>query len=145
MTAYGQAVIRLGVGVFWLYFASQKWRGVGWMQPLITQAAERNPIPGLHQLLADLVVPNWFPFALAQSAAETVVGVLLVLGLAVRPAAWTGVLLAINLSLTVAFLLSDAGLRWFYYLAVLASLAVAVNGAGALSLAGLLGGRLRRP
>lgn len=136
MIAYGQTLVRLGVAGYWLYFASQKWRGVGWMQPLIVQSAQRNPVPGLHQFLVQVVAPNWNLFALAQGAGETAVGILLLLGLVARPAAWLGVLLAANLSLTVAFLLTDEGLRWFYYLAVVANLAVAVNGPGALSVGG---------
>ena len=50
-----RGVFRIVVGIFWLYFASQKWGGVGWMQPLIQDAAAFNPIPGLHELLAVVV------------------------------------------------------------------------------------------
>ena len=114
-----RGVFRIVVGIFWLYFASQKWGGVGWMRPLIENAAAYNPIPGLHELLAVVVAPNWFIFAVAQAVAETVVGVLLVLGLATRRAALLGLLLALNLALGVAFESSDLGLRWLYYLAVL--------------------------
>lgn len=129
-----RTVIRLGVGAFWLYFASQKWHGLGWMRPLMMQSAVHNPVPGLHEFLVVVVSPHWQAFALAQTLGETLVGALLVLGLATRAAAWLGVLLALNLSLTVAFLVSpDTGFRWLYYLAVLADLAVAVNGPGALA------------
>jgi uncharacterized membrane protein YphA (DoxX/SURF4 family) len=114
-----RGVFRIVVGIFWLYFASQKWGGVGWMQPLIQGAASVNPIPGLHELLAVVVAPNWFPFALAEAIAETIVGVLLVLGLATRKSAVLGLLLALNLALVVAFEVSDIGSRWIYYLAVL--------------------------
>ena len=144
MSGLGQTLVRLGVGAFWLYFASQKWRGVDWMRPLIVQSAERNPLPGLHELLAAVVAPNWHLFALAQAAGETLVGALLLLGLFTRGAAWLGVLLAVDLSLTVAFLVPDVGLRWFYYLAVLANLAVAVGGPGALALEGGVRRRWRR-
>ena len=41
-------------------------------------------------------------------------------------------------SANVAFTISDIGLRWLYYLAVFASLAVAVNGPGSLALERLL-------
>lgn len=112
-------MFRVVVGIFWLYFASQKWGGVAWMQPLIQGAAAVNPIPGLHELLAVVVAPNWFVFAVAQAAAETIVGVFLVLGLATRKAAVVGLLLALNLALVVAFESSDLGIRWIYYLAVL--------------------------
>jgi uncharacterized membrane protein YphA (DoxX/SURF4 family) len=114
-----RAVFRIVVGIFWLYFASQKWGGVGWMKPLIQGAAAVNPIPGLHQLLAVAVAPNWYLAAVGQGIAETVVGVLLVLGLATRKAAVLGLLLALNLALVVAWEASDIGFRFLYYLAVI--------------------------
>jgi len=124
-------VLRIAVGLYWLYFASQKWQGVGWMQPLIRKSAAVNPIPGLHELLVQVVAPNWFWFALAQSAAETVVGVLLVVGLATRKASLLGLLLAVNLALTVAFLVGpDTGFRWLYYLAVLVNAQLFFSEAG---------------
>jgi uncharacterized membrane protein YphA (DoxX/SURF4 family) len=115
-----RSVFRVVIGVFWLYFASQKWAGVAWMQPLIQGAAAVNPIPGLHQFLAVVVAPNWYPAAVGQGIAETLVGVLLVLGLATRPAAILGFLLALNLALVVAFE-AEVGFRWMYYLAVIAN------------------------
>ena len=114
-----RGLFRVVVGVFWLYFASQKWGGVAWMRPLIEAAPALNPIPGLHELLAVVVAPNWFLFAVVQAVAETVVGILLVLGLATRRAAVLGLLLALNLALVVAFESTDLGFRWLYYLAVL--------------------------
>jgi uncharacterized membrane protein YphA (DoxX/SURF4 family) len=116
---FWRGVFRIVVGIFWLYFASQKWGGVGWMRPLIQGAASANPIPGLHELLAVVVAPNWFLFAVAQAIVETIVGILLVLGLATRKVAVLGLLLALNLALVVAFEVSDIGSRWIYYLAVL--------------------------
>ncbi len=70
------SLFRIVVGVYWLYFASQKWQGIGWMHPVLVEAARVNPIPGLHELLVSVVVPNWVPFALAQSAGETTVAIL---------------------------------------------------------------------
>jgi uncharacterized membrane protein YphA (DoxX/SURF4 family) len=133
-----QAVCRVGVGAYWLYFASQKWHGVAWVHPLMVTAAARNPIPGVHELLVQVVVPNWQLFAQAQTVGETVVGALLVLGLATRPAAALAVLLSLGLSLSIAFDVSDIGVRWLYYLGVLASLGIAVNGSGWLALEWLL-------
>jgi uncharacterized membrane protein YphA (DoxX/SURF4 family) len=121
------------VGLFWLYFASQKWQGVGWMKGLIESTARANPIPGLHEILVSVVAPNWLPFALAQAAGETVAGVLLVLGLATRWAGVLGFLLAANLALTVAFGVSDGGLRWLYYLAVVVNAQVVVSGPGPIA------------
>jgi uncharacterized membrane protein YphA (DoxX/SURF4 family) len=131
-----RSVFRIGMGVYWLYFASQKWppRGIDWMHSLMVDAGQKSPIPVLHDFLVQVVTPNWQVFAIAQGIGETVVGALLVIGLATRPAALIGALLALNVSLTVAFLEPDVGLRWVYYLAVLASLDVAVNGGGSLAL-----------
>ena len=129
-----RAVFRVVTGVFWLYFASQKWNGVGWMRPLIQGAAAVNPIPGLHEFLAVVVSPNWYPAAVGQGIAETVCGVLLVLGLATRKAAVLGFLLALNLCLVVAWEAGDLGFRWLYYLALLVNAELVFAGAGALAL-----------
>ena len=48
---YWPSLLRLTVGLFWLYFASQKWNGVDWMKGVIKGTADANPIPGLHQFL----------------------------------------------------------------------------------------------
>jgi uncharacterized membrane protein YphA (DoxX/SURF4 family) len=128
------SLFRVVVGLYWLYFASQKWQGVGWMKPLMETAARVNPIPGLHELLVSVVVPNWLPFALAQSVGETVTAVFLILGLATRWAGVLGFLLAVNLALTVAFTVSDGGFRWLYYLAVLVNAQVIVSGPGPFAL-----------
>jgi uncharacterized membrane protein YphA (DoxX/SURF4 family) len=122
------------VGLYWLYFASQKWQGVEWMHPLITQSANANPIPGLHEFLVTVVAPNWLPFALAQAAGETVVAVLLILGLAGRWAGVLGTLLAGGVALTVAFAVNDDGFRWLYYLGVLVNAQVIVSGPGPYAL-----------
>jgi uncharacterized membrane protein YphA (DoxX/SURF4 family) len=99
-----------------------------------TSTAHANPIPGLHEFLVSVVVPNWQVFALGQAAGETVVGVLLILGLGTRWAAILALLLAVNLALTVAFAVSDVGIRWLYYLAVLVSAQVIVSGPGPFAL-----------
>jgi len=69
------SVFRIVVGLFWLYYASQKWQGVGWMHSLFISTAKANPIPGLHEFLVQIAVPNWFLFAVAQGGGETVVAV----------------------------------------------------------------------
>lgn len=137
-----QSLFRIGLGVYWLYFASQKYpapyglppHGIEWVHPLLQKAADVNPIPGLHEFLVQIVVPNWSTFAIAQTVGETVVGVLLVLGLATRLAGLGAFLLAANLSLTVAFTVGDSGVAWLYYLPVLLGLEVLVNGGGALAI-----------
>ncbi len=140
---FWHSLFRIGVGAYWLYFAAQKWPapigiapgpGISWMHDYIQRSAQANPIPQLHDFLASVVLPHWQYFATAQAVGETVVGVLLILGLATRPAGLIGTLLGLNLSLTVAFLVGDIGLRWLYYLGALASFEVFVTGAGSLAL-----------
>lgn len=128
------SLFRIVVGLYWLYFASQKWQGIGWMRPVLVDAARVNPIPGLHQLLVSVVVPNWVPFALAQTAGETVVAILLILGLASRWAGILGSLLAAGLALTVAFAVNDDGFRWLYYLGVLVNAQLIASGPGPYAL-----------
>ncbi|HET7338110.1 MAG TPA: DoxX family membrane protein [Candidatus Dormibacteraeota bacterium] len=128
------SLFRIVVGLYWLYFASQKWQGVGWMHALMESMAKANPIPGLHELLVTVIAPNWLPFALGDAVLETLVAVLLILGLASRWAAILGFLLASGLALTVAFAVSDNGFRWLYYLAVLVNAQVIVSGPGPYAL-----------
>ena len=122
------------VGLYWLYFASMKWQGVGWMKGLIQSASAANPIPGLHEILAQVVAPNWFLFAIAQTAGETIVAILLILGLGTRWAGILGLLFASSLALVVAFEVNDDGFRWLYYLAVLVNAQVIVSGPGPYAL-----------
>jgi uncharacterized membrane protein YphA (DoxX/SURF4 family) len=127
------SLFRIAVGLYWLYYASQKWQGVDWMKGLIQATASANPIPGLHEFLVQVVAPNWFAFAIAQAVGETVVAVLLIIGLGTRWAGALGFLLAINLALTVAFAV-DPGFRWLYYLAVLVNAQVIISGPGPYAL-----------
>jgi uncharacterized membrane protein YphA (DoxX/SURF4 family) len=138
------SLFRIVVGLFWLYYASQKWQGIDWMHGLMISTAKANPIPGLHEFLVSVVVPNWHIFALGQAVGETVVAVLLILGLGTRWVAILGLLLALNLALTVAFA-ADPGFRFLYYLAVLVNAQVIVSGPGpfALSRFGWVPGFLR--
>jgi len=128
------SIFRIFVGIFWLYFASTKWQTVEWTRGLIQSAAADNPIPGLKEFLTNVVAPNWFAFSVAQTVAETVVAILLILGLATRWASIGGLLLAANLALVVAFQVSDPGFRWLYYLAVLVNAQVIISGAGPIAL-----------
>ena len=134
MAAAWSSVFRITVGLYWLYFASTKWLGVGWVQGLLQTAGAANPIPGLRELLTNLVAPNWFIFAVGQTVGETVVGILLLLGLATRWAGILGLLLATGLALTVGFEVKDDGFRWLYFLAVLVNAQVIASGAGPIAL-----------
>src|SRR5260370_41309940 len=128
------SLLRFTVGVYWLYFASMKWTGVDWMKGLIQSAGAANPIPGLREILINVVAPNWFIFSVVQTIGETVVAILLIVGLATRWAALLGLMLAIGLALVVAFEVKDDGFRWLYYLAVLVNAQVIVSGAGSFAL-----------
>lgn len=128
------SVFRIFVGLYWLYFASTKWSGVDWVRGLMQSAGAANPIPGLREFLTQVVGPNWHLFAIAQTTGETVVAILLILGLATRWAGIGGLLLAIGLALVVAFEVADPGFRWLYYLAVLVNAQVIVSGAGPYAL-----------
>lgn len=128
------SLFRIVVGLYWLYFASQKWQGVGWMHGVMDSMAKDNPIPGLHEVLVSFVAPNWFLFALAEAAGETLVAVLLILGLATRGAGILGLLMATGLALTVAFGVNDDGFRWLYYLGVLVNAQVIASGSGPIAL-----------
>lgn len=128
------SLFRVVVGIYWLYFASQKWQGVGWMHGVMVQMAKANPIPGLHEVLVSVVVPSWMVFALAEAVGETVVAVLLIVGLATRWVGVLGFLLAAGIALTVAFAVNDDGFRWLYYLGVLVNAQVIVSGPGPIAL-----------
>jgi uncharacterized membrane protein YphA (DoxX/SURF4 family) len=134
LVAAWPSMFRAIVGLYWLYFASAKWNGVEWVHGLMESAGPSNPIPGLREILINVVAPNWFLFAVGQTIAETVAGVLLLLGLATRWAAILGLLLAANLALVVAFEVKDPGFRWLYYLGVLVNAQVIVAGAGPYAL-----------
>jgi uncharacterized membrane protein YphA (DoxX/SURF4 family) len=98
------------------------------------EAGPANPIPGLRELLTQVVAPNWLLFAVAQTAGETLVAVLLIFGIGTRSAAILGLLLAAGLALTVGFEVKDDGFRWLYYLAVLVNAQVIASGAGPIAL-----------
>ena len=134
MTQAWPSLFRIAVGLYWLYFASTKWLGVGWVQGLMQSAGPANPIPGLRELLTNVVAPNWFIFAVGQTVGETVVAILLILGLATRWAGILGLLLATGLALSVGFEVKDDGFRWLYYLAVLVNAQVIASGAGFIAL-----------
>jgi len=124
------SLFRFAVGLYWLYFASTKWLGVEWVHGLMQSAGPANPIPGLREFLTNVVAPNWFLFAVAQTLGETVVAIFLIFGFATRWAAIGGLLLAVNLALVVAFEVTDPGFRWLYYLGVVVNAQVIVSGAG---------------
>lgn len=134
MSAFWQSVFRIGVGFFWLFFAYTSWNGTGPSAVAIESGFHTNPLPGVHELLVAVVLPNWTWFSLLQTAGEVIVGALLILGLFTRMAGIIGTVLAFNLAVTVAFIEPSIVNRWVYYLLALANAEIAFNGPGALSL-----------
>lgn len=114
-----RSIFRIAAGLYWLYFAAQVGTAFAALRAPIQDAAAISTVPGLHEFLVSVVAPNWYPFAVAQIAVEAAVGICLVLGVAVRKAAFAGVILALYLALTFAYLTDNAGARWLYYLSVL--------------------------
>lgn len=134
MAAFWQSVFRIGVGFFWLFFAYQSWVGGGPSPNVVQGGFVANPVPGVHELLVQVVLPNWTWFSLLQTAGEVIVGASLILGLFTRLGAVIGTVLALNLALTVAFVEPSIVNRWVYYLLALANVELAFNGPGGLSL-----------
>jgi uncharacterized membrane protein YphA (DoxX/SURF4 family) len=129
-----RSIFRIAVGAYWLYFASTKWTGLDWTRGVIQHAAAANPVPGLRQLLVEVVAPNWYAFSLAQTIGETLVAVLLIAGLATRAAAVLGSLLALGLAVLLSVAVFDVGFRWLYYLGILVNVEVVFTGPGRLAL-----------
>ena len=79
---------------------------------IIQHNAAHHPVAIYHDLVFNVLVPNWSVFGPLVGLAEMTAGVLLVLGLA----SWVGALLAALLSLHIQF--SDATGPWLYEYAV---------------------------
>ncbi|MEM4342351.1 MAG: DoxX family membrane protein [Candidatus Caldarchaeum sp.] len=122
-------LLRLAVGGFWLFFASQRWLDRAWVKPLLETAADGNYLPFYRDLLRQ-AAQSWETVTLAVTAAETIVGVMIVLGFFPRAAAAAGAFIALNLWLTFSFCncpwnRTDAPqVFWFYFSAFLLNLAV---------------------
>jgi len=122
-------VLRLSLAGFWLFFASQRWFDRGWVREVFTTAALGNYIPFYSYILRELTT-SWEVLALAITASETVVGIMLLLGIYARIAAIIGAFIAANLWLTFSFCdcswnrQDPAQVFWFYFSAFLLNLAV---------------------
>jgi uncharacterized membrane protein YphA (DoxX/SURF4 family) len=79
---------------------------------IIQHNASHHPVGLYHDLVFNLLVPNWALFGPLVGLAEVSAGLLLVLGLA----SWLGALLAALLSLHIQF--SDANGPWLFEYAV---------------------------
>jgi uncharacterized membrane protein YphA (DoxX/SURF4 family) len=122
--------LRLIVGVYWLYFSSQKWFDYSWVKPVLDLAAVDNPIPAFRSILMEFVIPNWQTLTGSQTVMEAVIGVLLLLGLLTRVAGILGAVLATGLLAVFLGSLDAPVFIWFYILSALMSLSVALLDAG---------------
>lgn len=119
------AMIRTTLGVYWIYFSSQRWLDYSWAKDLLIDAAKANTLPIYGEILRSMAVPNWEIVIVTQTVLEAIVGFLLLLGLLTRLSAIVGVVLAVNLTLTFTPSASDFGLVfWFYLLSVVANASV---------------------
>ncbi len=121
--------LRFSVGGFWLYFASQRWFDRSWVRDVFMTAAYGNYLPFYGEFLRSLT-GLWEIVALAVTAAETAVGILIVMGVFPRAAAAAGAFIALNLWLTFSFcscwwnVTDMPQVFWFYFSAFLLNLAV---------------------
>jgi uncharacterized membrane protein YphA (DoxX/SURF4 family) len=121
--------LRLSTGLFWLFFASQRWLDISWVRDLFTTAAVNNYLP-VYGVLLRTLMDSWYYVALFVTVAETAIGLMLVLGIFPRLAGGVGALIALNLLLTFSFCdcpwnTADAPMVfWFYFSAFLLNLAV---------------------
>src|SRR5256885_15358808 len=117
LSKYWPSLLRITVGLYWLYFASQKWNGVDWMKSVIMGTADANPIPGLHQFLESVVAPNWFVFGVPQGIGERVVPVLAMFGLPSRGVGLLGLLVAAQPAVAIGVVIDGDRLRRVFLLA----------------------------
>ena len=123
-------VLRLVVGVYWVYFSSQKWFDSGWVKPVLDQAANNNPIPTMRTFLMASVIPNWQILTSAQTILEAAIGIMLLVGLLTRVAGTLGAVLAFTLLATFLGSLDAPVVVWFYLFSALMSLCVAMLDCG---------------
>jgi len=98
-----QLALRLSIGFYWLYFASQRWLSVEWVEGLLKTAAEGNYVPLYGDILRAAVELEWRSLAWTITIAETIVGLMIILGILVKVAGATGALIDLNLLMTFAF------------------------------------------
>ncbi len=122
--------LRLTVGGFWLFFSSQRWIDRTWVKELLQTATAGNYLPIYRDLLR-ILLPHWEPLTLFVTILETVIGVMIILGIYPRFAAIIGFAIATNLLLTFSFCrcpwneVDAPQVFWFYFSAALLNLAVA--------------------
>lgn len=106
LRSWAPTLLRLAVGLFFLYEAVAKalqgylGGGAKLTAFILKLEAQRAPVAGYRDLVSNLVLPHAGAFSTLLSASETIVGLLLILGLLTRLAAIGGIFLNLNYLLT---------------------------------------------
>ena len=125
-------VLRIVVGTYWIYFSVMKWFDRSWVSDLLSIAANGSYLPGYNQLLR-YAASNPGSIATVITVLETVIGLLILLGILTRVGATLGAFLGLNLLLTFAFCRcqwtqTDFPLVfWFYLFPIILNLQVAFD------------------
>ncbi|MDJ0270211.1 MAG: hypothetical protein NXY59_06685 [Aigarchaeota archaeon] len=120
-----QLMLRLSIGIYWLYFASQRWLDISWVERLLKTAAEGNYVPLYGDILRATVAWSWENIARIITIAETAVGLMVILGILVNVAGAIGALIGLNLLATFAFCSCPWNesefplVFWFYFAPIL--------------------------
>jgi uncharacterized membrane protein YphA (DoxX/SURF4 family) len=125
-----KALLRVLLGVYWLYFSSQKWFDISWVKPILEEAARTNPVPLVSIALSNVVIPNWQSFTILQTVTEAAIGALLLIGFLTRFAGTLGAILGSTLLLTFLGALDAPVFAWFYIFTATSSLTVATSDSG---------------
>ena len=88
-------VLRMVVGTYWIYFSVMKWFDRSWVSDLLSTAANGSYFPGYNQLLK-YAASNPGSIALVVTILETVIGLLILLGILTRVGATLGAFLGLE-------------------------------------------------
>jgi len=97
---YPIAFLRIFMGYYYLQEATQKYAGEYLTQPILAESINeslRNQIPPLwlHSFLEQIAIPYWQVFAHLHASVEFALGICLIIGYLVRPAALLAIFISI--------------------------------------------------
>lgn len=125
-------VLRIVIGTYWIYFSIMKWFDRSWISDLLSTAANGSYLPGYNQFLR-YAASNPGSTAIVVAILETVIGLLILLGILTRLGATLGAFLGLNLLLTFAFCRCQwtqtdfSVVFWFYFFPIILNLQVAFD------------------
>ena len=96
-------LLRVVMGLYWLYFSSQKWFDYSWVRGLLQEAARNNYLPVYGDILRLVAESSWAALTIVLTIVEALIGVALLLGVFIRVASAVGALIDANLLLTFSF------------------------------------------